>query len=128
MEKLSAHTNTEGFHLRTSTIPGYVKTSFSARNFIADRRDHKDLLEAAVAARSAASAARQAEAAAAVASTRCLWGDTGFVDVSPPSLSSLVASVVDPLFQTLVSSSPPVLSKPVHIGVRSTNDNIATNA
>ena len=74
MEKLSAHTNTEAFHLRTSSIPGYVKASFSARNYVADRRNQKALLEAAVEARSAASAARQAKAAAAVASTRCLWG------------------------------------------------------
>ena len=82
MEKLTAHTNTEAFHLRTSSIPGYDKASFSARSFVADRRDQKALLDAAVEARSVAAAAREAEAAAAVDATRCLW-DSGFVDVSP---------------------------------------------
>ena len=112
MEKLTVHTNTEAFHLRTSSIPGYNKASFSARTFVADRRDQKALLDAAVEARSVASAAREAEAAAAVASTRCLW-DSGFVDVSPPSLSDIAAAAVDPLFQDLVSSSPNVLTTPV---------------
>ena len=119
-EKLSNHTNTEGFHLRLSTIPGYSKSTFNAKNYFADKRDQRDLLEATVAAWSAASAARQAQVAAAVASTSCLRGETAFVHVSPPSLSSLVASVVDPLFQTLVSSSPPVLSTP--------NAGLASNA
>ena len=112
-EKLTVHTNVEAFHLRMSTIPGYNKATFSARTFVADRRDRQAILDAAAEARSAA-AAREAEAATAVSNlpSRSVW-DSGIMDVSPPSFSEIVAAAVDPLFQTLGASSPNVLTTPV---------------
>ena len=120
MELLSDHVNLEGFHLRTSKIPGYSVSSFNLERYFTEQHGPSAPVSTPRAtgdARAAAAAARQAEAAAAAHTTQILQGASAPFPSPRPSFSLSevvddVLSAFDPLPFSVPSCCDPLLAYP----------------